>query len=223
MSNVLTRQPIGVLGGTFDPIHYGHLRIAIEIYEQCHLAEVRLIPSAFPPLRQPPLASAELRLTMVKLALHNVMGLTVDDREFKQTAPSYTVNTLQSLRRDYPDTPLCFIIGMDAFINLPKWHQWQQLSELAHFIILQRPNYALPSSSPLHTLLAKQVSTPQALRKQTAGLVFFANVPSCDISATRIRKHIAAGKQLAGLVPASVLEFIQTHQLYLHTNDRTIA
>ncbi len=223
MSSGFIRQPMGILGGTFDPIHHGHLRIAIEIYEQCHLAEVRFIPSALPPLRQSPLANADLRLAMVKTAVQNITGLTVDDREYCQTGTSYTLNTLQSLRRDYPETPLCFIIGMDAFINLPKWYQWQQLSELAHFIVIQRPNYVLPSSTPLKTLLARQVNTPQALVKQIAGLVFIANVPLCDISATRIRKHITAGKQLTGLLPNSVLDFIQTHQLYLQTNDRTIA
>jgi len=119
----MNHKPIGILGGTFNPIHHGHLRLAIELYERLSLAEVRLIPSANPPHREQPTVSSQHRLEMVQAAIPNITGLTVDDRELRRDGFSYTVDTLASLREEYPDQPLCLILGMDAFIGLPRWYQ----------------------------------------------------------------------------------------------------
>jgi nicotinate-nucleotide adenylyltransferase len=137
------KPAIGLLGGTFNPIHNGHLRLALEIYERLSLTEVRLIPSAQPPHRTIPSVSSELRLEMVQAAIAGVTGLTADDRELQRDGPSYMIDTLISLRAEYPDNPLCLILGSDAFMNLNSWHQSAQIINLAHIIVVRRPNTVL--------------------------------------------------------------------------------
>jgi cytidyltransferase-like protein len=120
-------NPMGIFGGTFDPIHYAHLRTAFELQQALRLKEIRFLPAGNPPHRDQPFASAQLRLKMVELATAGQPGFVVDDREVRKEGPSYSVETLGELRHEYPDRSLCLIVGMDAFLSLPKWHQWREL------------------------------------------------------------------------------------------------
>jgi len=205
---------VGVFGGTFDPIHYGHLRPAQEAMQQLALAELRFIPAATPPHRPPPQASAAQRLAMVELAIRDCPGLRVDDRELQRGGLSYTVLTLESLRAELGRTPLCLLIGADQFRSFETWHRWQEIPELAHLVILNRPGTkagALPAwtrgreSSDLHTL-----------REAPAGRLAFLSVSPQDISATRIRAALARGESVQGLLPEAVLDYIRSNQVYGH-------
>ncbi|MDY6993174.1 MAG: nicotinate-nucleotide adenylyltransferase [Pseudomonadota bacterium] len=208
-------KPIGILGGTFDPIHHGHLRLAIELYERLELAEVRLIPAAHPPHRDDPAAAAQLRLQMLQLAITGVPGLIADERELKRSGPSYMVNTLESLRTDYPQTPLCLILGMDAFMSLFHWHQWQRLIQFAHLILVRRLGVLLTEHQLMTEFLRiHQIHDPQMLTKQLAGSIWLEEIPALTISATQIRSLIMAGKNPSYLLPVAVLELIHHYQLY---------
>src|SRR5204863_186003 len=131
--------PIGIFGGTFDPIHYGHLRTAFELWQTLKLAEVRFMPSGNPPHRVRTLADAALRVQMVRVAVADQPAFIVDDREVRRAGASYTFDTLTELRRENPERSLCLLLGMDAFLGLPSWHRWRELFELAHVVVAHRP------------------------------------------------------------------------------------
>ena len=141
-------NPMGIFGGTFDPIHYAHLRTAFELQQALRLKEIRFLPAGNPPHRDQPIADAKLRLEMVQLAVAGQPGFLVDDREVRKAGPSYSVETLAELRHEYPDRSLCLIVGMDAFLSLPKWHQWQELLQLAHLVVAHRPGWRAPGMGP---------------------------------------------------------------------------
>ena len=142
-------NPMGILGGTFDPIHYAHLRTAFELQQALRLKEIRFLPAGNPPHRDQPLADPQLRLKMVQAATAGQPGFVVDDREVRKEGPSYSVETLAELRHEYPDRSLCMIVGMDAFLSLPKWHQWRELLQLAHLVVAHRPGWRAPGMGPL--------------------------------------------------------------------------
>lgn len=212
---IVQHKPIGILGGTFDPIHHGHLRLAIELYERLDLERIHLIPSAYPPHRESPSASAELRLAMVEAAIAGVEGLVADDRELRRAAPSYMVDTLHSLREEFPERSLCLILGMDAFMGLPQWHQWERLIDYAHIVIVQRLGKLLPMSEVIRDFLnARQVTELQELERHKAGKIFIQEIPMLTISATQIRALLSVGRNPRYLLPEHVLDLINTHQLY---------
>ncbi len=202
------KPAIGLLGGTFNPIHNGHLRLALEIYERLSLTEVRLIPSAQPPHRTIPSVSSELRLEMVQAAIAGVTGLTADDRELQRDGPSYMIDTLFSLRAEYPDNPLCLILGSDAFMNLNSWYQSAQIINLAHIIVVRRPNTVLATQHINQTHNLNQLHTNKA------GKIWVEELPDIAISATQIRDLIAAGKNPNYLLPLAVLDIINHNRLY---------
>ncbi|MBE9561504.1 MAG: nicotinate-nucleotide adenylyltransferase [Proteobacteria bacterium] len=206
---------IGIFGGTFDPIHHGHLRLAIELYERLNLAQVRLIPSACPPHKQQPTVTSEQRLQMVQVAINGIQGLTVDDRELQRKGISYTINTLNSLRIDYPANPLGLILGMDAFLSLSSWHKWEHIIDLTHLIVVSRETFNLPESNIMHSFLHKhQANNIQDLTTQIAGKIWLQDIPTLNISATQIRAIIATGKNPNYLLPTAVLDIINTRKLY---------
>ncbi|PKM45740.1 MAG: nicotinic acid mononucleotide adenylyltransferase [Gammaproteobacteria bacterium HGW-Gammaproteobacteria-1] len=209
-------RPIGILGGTFDPVHFGHLRPALELLETLGLAEVRLIPCGQPPHRSPPRAAAAARLAMLELALAGQPGLRVDTRELERPGPSYMVDTLASLRAELGPTPLCLLLGTDALLGLPGWHRWQELVQLAHLVVMHRPGWELSAApAPLAQLLAAQrVQDPAALTAQPAGAILFQPVTQLEISATAIRAMIAAGHSPRYLLPEAVWEWIRANELY---------
>ena len=137
-------NPIGVFGGTFDPIHYGHLRTAYEVQQALKFDEVRFVPCGEPPHRGEPRANSKLRLAMVTAAVEGRKGFIVDDREIYRDGPSYSVDTLKTLRTDFPLRSLGLIIGMDAFLGLPEWYQWREILELSHIVVAHRPGWRMP-------------------------------------------------------------------------------
>lgn len=210
-------QVIGILGGTFDPVHCGHLRLAVEMAEQLRLGGVRLIPAREPPHRDPPVASAGLRLRMLRAALGEQLQLVVDERELQRAGPSYTVDTLHSLRRSFPNVPLCLLLGMDAFCALDTWHRWTHICELAHLGVGQRPGAPPPTTGPVAQLLEKhRVDDPARLVESPAGCIVLRKVPAHDISASEIRARVAQGRSVRYLVPDSVWEMIHNENVYHH-------
>ncbi len=208
--------PMGILGGTFDPVHNGHLRAALEALEALMLGEIRLIPCRHPPHRNRPVASPSQRLTMLEMAVAGQPGFVVDDRELKRDGPSYMVETLGSLRTQLgPDYPLCLLLGGDAFNGLPQWHRWRQIVRLTHLVVLQRPGHRLAETGVLADLVACHgCAHPQDLRTRAAGSILSHGITQQDISATRIRTLINEGRSPRYLLPESVWAFIREQGLY---------
>jgi nicotinate-nucleotide adenylyltransferase len=206
---------IGIFGGTFDPIHYGHLRTAFELLQALRLNEMRFMPAGNPPHREQPIASSEQRLAMVKAAVAGQAGFVVDDREMRREGPSYSVDTLAALRADFPDRPLCLIVGMDAFLGLPKWHQWREILQLAHLVVAHRPGWRAPSMGPLGELLVDRgTGRINDLHESIAGRIYIHAVTQLEISSTEVRKLIASGRDPRYLMPDSVREIIETTGCY---------
>ncbi len=213
---------IGILGGSFDPIHFGHLRLAVEVQQALQLSELHLIPAGQPPHRSPPAASAGQRLSMVKAAIKGVPGLRADDRELRRGGPSYTVDTLLSLRAELGAAPLCLIVGMDAFLKLNTWHRWQELVGLAHVVVAHRPGWTGEPEGEIRQLLTeRRVDDPKRLTTSSAGGIFLCPITQLDISSSQIRRLIAEQRSASFLLPESVLKIINTENLYLTAHKET--
>lgn len=203
---------IGIFGGTFDPVHYGHLRSALEAKEIFGLDEVRLILSAKPPHRQTPQAPIGMRLEMLHLAVKKQPGFIVDTREIGRVGASYMVITLESLRQEFPNQPLLLFIGSDAFNQLTNWYQWQRLFDFSHIVVLIRPGHKVGQFDDFFS--ARQTADKKELSQHLAGKLYFQPVTQLDISATKIRKMIANSGNPAFLLPDAVLAYIKLHDLY---------
>ena len=214
-----TPRRIGVLGGTFDPVHIGHLRGALEVTEALKLDELRMVPSARPPHRDQPQVSAEHRLAMVRAAVDGLAPLTVDDLELRRDKPSYTLDTLESMRAELAkDDQLILLLGWDAFCGLPSWHRWEELLQHCHIVVLQRPDAdAEPPDALRNLVAARSVSDPQALKGPGGQITFVWQAPLA-VSATQIRQLLASGKSVRFLVPDAVLAYIEAHGLYRGSN-----
>jgi nicotinate-nucleotide adenylyltransferase len=208
-------NPIGVFGGTFDPIHYGHLRTAFELLETLRLGELRFMPCGQPPHRVTALADAELRLAMVQAAAEGQHGFIVDDREIRRDGPSYSVDTLIELRAEYAHRSLCLIVGMDAFLGLPKWYQWREILQLAHVIVAHRPGWRAPGGGPLGELLVDR-GTGRAgdLHESRSGRIYIQAVTQLEISSTGVRDLVRAGGDPRFLMPDPVRRIIQSSGCY---------
>lgn len=201
--------PIGVFGGTFDPIHYGHLRTAFELLQALELEQMRFIPCGDPPHRATPMAPASVRLAMVRAAIEGQTGFFTDERELRRGGPSYTVDTLTSLREDFSDASLCLVIGMDAFLGLPKWHQWRDILQLAHVVVAHRPGWRAPDMGALGELLAeRRTARVRDLHETRAGAVYVHAVTQLEISSTEVRALIRAGRDPRFLMPDPVRQYI---------------
>lgn len=216
-------RPLGILGGTFDPIHLAHLRLAEEAREALGLDRVRLIPAGQPPHRAAPGSAAVHRLAMVRLAAADNPGLEVDDAEVASPRASYTVPTLERLRRELGATrPLVLILGADAFAGLPEWHRWETIFTLAHVAVANRPGHAPDQrrwpgvlSAPLDRVCTPRMTCDAAdLATAPAGRVMPFDMTPLAISATGIRERIAAGRSARYLLPPAVLDYIGNHSLY---------
>ncbi|WP_442497005.1 nicotinate-nucleotide adenylyltransferase [Methylobacter sp. sgz302048] len=203
---------IGIFGGTFDPVHYGHLRSALEVKEIFGLTEIRLLPSAQPPHREQPVATALMRVQMLELAIKNQPGFIIDTRELDRAGHSYMVDTLKSFRQEFPEQPLLLFIGSDAFKNLATWHRWQQLFDYAHIVVMTRPGFQLQELDGYFA--AKKAIEITELAQASAGRLFFQPITQLEISATAIRKMIAEKRNPGFLLPDAVIEYIKQHALY---------
>lgn len=212
---------VGVLGGTFDPIHYGHLRTALELRERLALDHVRFIPCNDPPTSKHPLLDAQTRLRLVKAAIESEPQFVVDAREIERGGVSYTVDTLKSLRSDFSDTPLALIMGMDAFLSLPSWHNWSSLIEYAHIVVAHRPGWQAPRDGVLGRLLGdRAVDSPRRLHDEMAGHVYVAEVTQLEISSTALRTSISEGVDPKFLVPPAVRSIVLELECYAGTAAR---
>ena len=216
----MSNRAIGILGGTFDPIHFGHLRLAEEMLEQARLREIRFIPTGTPPHRAAPQTSALHRSAMVRLAITGQPAFVLDEREVGRTAPCYTVDTLRELRAELGAAqPLCLLMGGDAFLQLHTWHEWQQLFELAHIVVGYRPGFTLEerihgTTAELQRHYQQRLCAANALSQQPCGGITELAIPKLEISATDIRRRVAEGRTIRYLLPSAVANYIHQHQLY---------
>lgn len=209
---------LGVFGGTFDPIHYGHLRLAEELGEALNLSEVRIIPAGQPPHRGAPGTPANHRLEMTRLAIAGNPRFKLDDREVRLARSSYTFDTLTDLRAELgTQQPIWLLMGADAFLGLTTWKEWRKLFDLAHIAVAHRPGYRLEQTDALndelrHELEHRRVSQ---LPDSAAGCILLKPMTPLEISATTIRSALQSGRTTRYLLPDSVLDYIQKNQLYL--------
>lgn len=208
------------MGGTFDPVHLGHLRLAEEARMHLGLEQVRWIPAGSPPHRASPCVSPSDRLEMVRLAVARNPHFVVDASEVLSSQPSYTVPTLERLRAEFgPDRPLVLLLGIDAFAGLTSWHRWQELFDLSHVAVATRPGFdlAMAASIPAlsRELASRERAEPAAIRRRGAGFIVPFTMTPLAISASMLRSEIAAGRSARYLVPDSVLAYIETKGLYL--------
>jgi len=203
---------LGIYGGTFNPVHYGHLRTALEVKEIFGLQEMRLLPCSLPAHRENPEVSAEMRLEMLNLALEKQSQLQVDSREIRRTGVSYMVDTLKSLRNEANEQPIILFMGSDAFNGLSTWHCWQDLFLYAHIVVMTRPQF---TPIVLHDFYKdKQVIDSNSLKSCVSGKIYFQQVRQLDISATDIRKAFSEQKDPSFLLPEIIIEYIRGHHLY---------
>ena len=212
-------RAIGILGGTFDPVHCAHVRLALELRAVLRLDSVRLMPARNPRLREPPVASPEVRMRLLESALADVPGLEADGRELVHRGPTVTADTLRELREELPGVSLCLILGMDAISRLDSWTDFERIPTLAHIVVAERPgSAALPEDGAVsHFLRARTRDDPDAIHVASEGFVFFVrDVPILDISASRVRSLRERGESIRFLVPDRVHDIIIKEDLYAH-------
>ncbi len=202
-------KPIGVFGGTFDPVHYGHLRSAFEMLQALDFEEVRFIPCSDPPHRGVTYATAAQRYRLVEVAIAGQPGFTADDRELQRGGPSYTVDTLATLRTEFPDRSVGLIVGMDAFLGLPDWHRWDEILDKAHIVVAHRPGWKAPDIGVLGDMISERgTHRVSDLHETTHGRVHIHAVTQLEIASTEIRDLIAAGRDPRFLMPDAVRDEI---------------
>ena len=213
MSELL--QVIAIFGGTFDPIHSGHIQAAAALQQQFNFAEIRFIPCKQPVLKPAAQASSKQRVAMLKLAIQDHSNWLVDTRELERKSPSYMVETLHSLTKEYPQRSFCLILGVDAFNDLPRWHQWEELLKLTHIIIINRPGHHLQPNSVLQQVLQQHLTTnSQLLYQIKQGAILQVELPPSIDSSTALRDAIANGDNVMEQLPAEVWAYIIANHIY---------
>ncbi len=207
---------IGILGGTFDPIHFGHLRTALDVQQCLSLDEVRFIPCGEPAHRSKPIAEPLQRLAMVRAAIAGQEKFTVDDREIRRDGPSYMVDTLTSLKQDFKDQSLCLILGTDAFNGLAQWYQWESIFELANIVVMRRADVDGKAiiNKQLFKLIKHRLLDVDDLKRKDNGGISFVPVTQLEISATVIRQQWQQCNEIQFFLPDSVLTLIQQQNIY---------
>ncbi|UTW44253.1 nicotinate-nucleotide adenylyltransferase [bacterium SCSIO 12696] len=215
------RLAVGLFGGTFNPVHIGHLRSALELRQHLQLDEMRLMPCALPPHRDAPEVTAEHRLAMLQLALVDEPGLQVDDRELRRAKtngdrPSYTIDSVIELRAELgPQAVICLCVGMDSLLSLDSWHRWRELLDFAHLVVVARPGWSLPDSGPIAQWLADyRVEQLQQLLEQPCGGVWLEQLTLLPVSSTGIRQALVKSESVRYLLPEPVISYIKEHNLY---------
>ncbi|MCG7899222.1 MAG: nicotinate-nucleotide adenylyltransferase [Candidatus Thiodiazotropha weberae] len=205
---------IGILGGTFDPIHNGHLRTALDVMQVVGLEQLRFIPLHGPVHRDQPQASAELRLRMVEAAIAEQPGFVADERELRRAGDSYTVDTLRDLHHDFPEHPLLLLMGMDAFNGFPDWHKPDEILQLAHLVVMKRPGESQLSEAARELLQRHEIPVESQFNLEIGGEIQIQTVTQLDISASLIRKMIKQDESPRYLLPEAVLQIIHAEGLY---------
>ena len=205
---------IGVFGGTFDPIHLGHLRTVSSVQSKLALARVLIVPVYHPPHRTTPLTDSKHRVSMIELAINEFPKLECDDREILRGGISYTYLTAQELRKEFGESPLCLIIGLDSFLDLPGWHCWDKILDNVHIVVMNRPGWRLPYPLPKWCHDVVIVDDPVKLKERSAGYVYCISVPSIDINSTMIRDVLLKKDRINNTLPSSVLSYIRSNKLY---------
>ena len=208
---------IGILGGTFNPIHNGHLHLAERLQQTLAFEAIRFIPAAIPALKDAPNVSAEQRADMVKLAIAVDSKFQIDTRELHRAGPSYTIDSLISLRKELGDkVSICWLIGSDAFAKLNTWHRWNELLNYCHFVVVKRPLSEELNWNAEVELLVKTHQTKDAnsLKNSASGKVLIQEIEALDISSTEIRQQISSKDDASRLMPRNVINYIQQHHLY---------
>jgi nicotinate-nucleotide adenylyltransferase len=200
---------IGIYGGSFDPVHLGHLKTATSLKTELHLDHLFLLPCCEPVHKVGLKYSSNDRLKMLNLAIDNFSTLEIDSREISRGGGSYMIDTLRELKRIYKDEPICLIIGMDSYLKIKTWKDWQEFSKLVHMVILQRQGFDLIDSSLGSFQTTKEV---QQLKLESNGLLYFSNCPKINISSSDIRSRIAANQNLNDLLPKSVISYLRLHE-----------
>lgn len=211
-----------IYGGTFDPVHNGHLRLAVELRERLQVPVLSLVPCHIPPHRASPGATSADRLALLQLAVDGEPGLRIDDQELTRDGASYTAITLRQLRAELgPDEPLVMVVGTDAFAGFDRWQDWQQIPQLAHLLVIARPGAELdPDSAPARLLAERHCADLAALHQAPAGRCHFLELPLLEISATGVRERIADGRSPRYLIPDAVWQAIRQRGLYRYCGDR---
>ncbi|MCK4710616.1 MAG: nicotinate-nucleotide adenylyltransferase [Gammaproteobacteria bacterium] len=203
----MSDQLLGILGGTFDPLHIGHLRTVLDVQQKLNFSEIRLIPNYVPAHREQPVLDAGQRYTLLKKVLADVPGLVADDREIIRQGISYMVDTLRDLKQQFPQRHLCLIIGTDAYNSFCQWHEWQEILQLAHLVVMKRAGV----ETMLNKELDHQVTDDtECLLKSSAGQIYVQHVCQLDISSTRIREMIQQKQNIQFLVPENIRTDLQT-------------
>lgn len=213
---------IGIFGGTFDPVHYGHLKTVLFVQRQLGLEQVRLIPLGQAVHREQPAASASQRLEMLYAATADYPQLIVDDREIRRSGGSYTVDTLSSIKQELPGETLCLIIGSDAFAHFLNWHKPEAIMTLSHVVVMQRPDSQPLTNPAIQKLLdERQIASAEQLKDSVAGKIMHIQVPQLDISSTGIRDRLQSDLTISNLLPLAVYELITHWKLYKNPSEES--
>jgi len=206
---------ICILGGTFDPVHFGHLRPALDVQQALGIEKIRLVPCGMPAHRAMPGLSASQRLELLELAIDAEDGLAIDGRELQRDGPSYMVDTLESLRAEAGEQPVCLALGVDALAELDSWHRWRDILLLCHLVVMQRPGGRWPGAGELADCLERaRVETVEALHAHPAGCVLTVPVTQMAVSSTQIRQLLSSGRSARYLAPTAVLTRILKENWY---------
>lgn len=210
-------QLIGILGGTFDPIHNGHLHIATSLLKQLPLDEVRFLPCFTPVHRAAPIASPQDRLAMLRLACANLPNITIDEHEIHRQGPSYMIDTLRELKKEQPNDHFCLILGQDSFNFFDLWFEWQSILDYCHLIIVNRPHSNNEFNKTLQQFIIEFRSlNSNSLSLLPNGKIFFCEISPLDISATQLRRQLNKKHYDEKAISPLVLQYIIQHRLYLN-------
>jgi len=206
---------IGFFGGSFDPVHLGHLQVAQDVADALDLSQVRFTPLSLAVHRDQPLASKQQRAEMLALAIKADPRFILDTRELDRQGKSYTLTSIQELRQEWPGTPICLLIGADAFNGFVDWHQPNQIIELCHIIVMQRPGHSPAYGQTLKQLISHHLSNDKSeLSQSLAGRIWFQPVTQMDISSTKIRRCISQQESIRQMVPDAVADYIEQWRIY---------